>query len=117
MMIDADQESVFQALQAGAMDAVAFENNRGLIVARHMVSLQNLIGKGQSAINSRDSIVQHHIGTLSHGAQNLAAGERRADGVAIRARMRSEHEAVALLDLLENFLQHWLSFLLTRTRT
>src|SRR4029077_1330707 len=60
----------------------------------------------QRTINSRHAIVEHHVGLLAHRTQDLAARQRRSDGVAIGPSVRSKHEAVALFDLLENILQH-----------
>jgi hypothetical protein len=50
--------------------------------------------------------MQHHVGLLPHGPQNLTARQRRSDGIAIGPRMRRKHESVALLDLPENVPQH-----------
>ena len=50
---------------------------------------------------------------FAHGTQNLAAGQRRSDGIAIRTRVRSEHEPVTLLDLMENVPQHGYAFFLS----
>ena len=110
MMIDADQEAVFQALQAGAVNAVTFQNDRRLVVAGNPIGLHHLIGKRQGAIDPRHAIVQHHVGLLPHGTQNLAARQRRPNGVAIGPGMRGKHESVALLDLMENVLQHPYAF-------
>src|SRR5580692_2380773 len=79
MMININQETVFQTLQTGAM-------------------------------NPRHAVVQHHVGLLSHGSQNLAARERRSHGIAIGPRVRRKHEPVALFDLLENIPQHHYAF-------
>src|SRR6267154_3961445 len=106
MMIDADQKAVFQTFKPGAVNAAAFKNDGRVIVAKNPIGLQHLIGKGQGAIDARHAIVQYHIGLLPHGAQDLAAGQRRTDGVAIRPCVRGKHETITLLDLLENILQH-----------
>src|SRR6202040_3217577 len=66
----------------------------------------HLIGERQRAINTRHAIVQHHVGLLPHGAQNLTTRQSRSDGVAIRPRVRRKHEPVTLLDLMENIPQH-----------
>jgi len=99
MVIDADQKLIFQSLKPGAMDAVTFQYDGGFIPAGHTVCLHNLIGKRQGAINAGDSVVQNDIRLLAHFAQNLAAGERRSDGIAIGTRVRREHESFALSDL------------------
>src|SRR5258708_28216276 len=111
VMIDADEEAVFEALQPGAMNAVTLENNRGVVVAGNSVGLQHLICKRQRAIDSRYAIVQYHIGLLAHGAQHLAARQRRSNGIAIRTRVRSQHESISLFDMSKNILQHRYAFL------
>ena len=110
MMIDADQKAVFQAFQPRAVNAVTLQNDRRFIIAGNAIGLQHLIGERQRAIDPRHAIVQHHVGLLPHGAQNLAARQRRSNGVAIGPRVRRQHEPVALLDLLENILQHRYAF-------
>src|ERR1700693_2036297 len=106
MMIYADQEAVFQALEPCTVDAVALQNDRRLVVADNAIGPQHLIGERQCAINPRYAVVQHHVGLLPHGAQDLAARQRRSDGVAIRPRVRRKHEPVTLLDLTKNIVQH-----------
>jgi chromosome condensin MukBEF ATPase and DNA-binding subunit MukB len=54
--------------------------------------------------------MQHDVRLLSHGPQNLAAGQRRSDRVAVRPRVRREHEPFTLLDLMENVPQHHCAF-------
>jgi hypothetical protein len=115
-MIDVDQEVVLQTLQARAMNAVTLQNDRRLVVAGHTIGLQHLIGERQRAINAGYAIVQHHVGLLPHGTQNLAAGERRSDGIAVGPGMRRKYEAVALFDLLEHILQHSLCLFAARFR-
>ena len=88
MMINADQEAIFQTFQPGAVDAIAFQNNRRLIITVDPIGLQHLIGEREGAINPRHSVVQHHIGLLSHGAQYLATSQRRSNGIPIRPRVR-----------------------------
>src|ERR1700733_15134042 len=110
VMINVDQEAVFQTLKTRAVNAVTLQNDRRLIIAGHVVGLQHLVGERQRAIDPGHAIVQHHVGLLSHGTQNLAARQRRSYGVAVRPRVRRKHESVALLDLLENVLQHRYAF-------
>src|SRR5579863_4192507 len=88
------------------MDAIAFQNNCSFITPAHSVGLQNLVGKWQRAVNTGNTIVQHHIGVLAQRAQNLAARQRGPHRVAVGARMRGQHKTLALLDLSQNVLQH-----------
>src|SRR5260370_15289618 len=106
MMIEVDQEAVLQFLQTRAVSAVELQNNRCLIVAGHAIRLHHLIGERQRAIDAWDAVVQHHVGLLPHGPQNLAARQRRSDGVAIGPRVRRQYKPVALFDLLKDLLQH-----------
>ena len=46
MVIDTDQETVFQSFQPGAVDTVALQNNCGFVIPADVVRLQNLVGKG-----------------------------------------------------------------------
>ncbi len=104
-MIDADEKAILETFEARAMDAVALENNRGLVIAVHAIGLQDLIGEGQGAVDSGNAVVQHDVGLLAHGAQDLAAGEGRSDRIAIGTSVRRQHEAIALLDLLKHIPQ------------
>ena len=44
-MVDADQKAVFKAFEAGAMDAVALENNRCFVRAHDAARLHDLVRK------------------------------------------------------------------------
>jgi hypothetical protein len=99
MVIDADQESIFQSLKPRAMDTVTLQNDRSFISACHTVCLHNLISEGQRSIDAGNSIVQNDIGLLSHFAQDLAAGKGRSDGVTVGTRVRGKHKSLVLSDL------------------
>src|SRR5882724_8627591 len=43
---------------------------------------------------------------LAHGAEDLAARQRRADGIAVGPGVRGQHEALVLSDLPEYILEH-----------
>src|SRR5258708_15029590 len=105
-MVDADEKPIFQTFKPRAMNAVALENDCRVIVAGNAIGLQYLIGERQRAIDSRYAVVQHHVGLLPHGAQDLATRQRRTNRIAIGACVRGQHESISLLDLLENILQH-----------
>ncbi len=106
MVIDVDQELVFQSVQAGALDAVTLQDDGSLVVAVDAFRLNNFAGVGQRLINAGHTVAQNDVGLLAHCEQYLAAGQRRTDGIAIRPRMRCQHEPVALLDVLENLFHH-----------
>ena len=52
------------------------------------------------------AVAQDDVRLFSHAAQNLAAGQRRSDGIAVRAGMRGENECLPSTDLIQNFVQH-----------
>ena len=104
VVIDVDQELVLQSLQAGALDAVTLQNDGSLVVAVDGLRLDNFAGVGQRLVNAGHAIAQNDVGFFAHRPQDLAAGQRRTDGVAIRPCVRGQHEPIALLDVLENFL-------------
>ena len=45
MMVDADQESVFETLQPGSMNAVTFQNDCRIVTADDLAGLHDLVGK------------------------------------------------------------------------
>ncbi len=110
MMVDADQEPIFQPLEPGAVNAVTLQNDRRLVVAQHAAGLHNLIGERKRTVDARDAIVQHNIGMLAHRAQNLAAGQRRSDRIAVGTGVRGQHESLVLSDLPENILDAAMPF-------
>jgi hypothetical protein len=110
VVIDADEEAILQTFETRAMNAVAFQNDGGLVSTSDPVGLDNFVGEGKRTINARNAVVQNDIGLLAHGPQDLAAGKGGANGVTIGTRVRSEHEALALFDLPEYVLKHGYAF-------
>ena len=43
---------------------------------------------------------------FAHGAQDLTAGQRRTDRIAIGSGVRGQHKPVTLFDVFENIFQH-----------
>ena len=74
-MVDADQEAVLEARKPRAVNAVTLQNNGGLVISLGRVRLDHLIRERQRAVDARHRIVQHYIGLLAHGAQQLTAGQ------------------------------------------
>ena len=103
-MVNADQNPVFQTFEARAMNAVAFQNDCRFVTSRDATGLHHLIGKRKRTVDARNTVVQNNIGLLAHGAQNLAAGERRPHGIAVGPGVRSQHESLVLSDLPEHIL-------------
>ena len=56
--------------------------------------LKGAIRKGQVLINARDAIVDDHVGVFAHHAQDLTAGEGRANAIAIRPRVRGDYKTL-----------------------
>ena len=105
-MIDTDEKMFFQSFQAGAMNTVAFQDDRSLIPATDPVCLQDFVGERKRTIDSWYPIVQHHIGMLPHAAQHLATRQRRTHRIAVGTRMRGEYEALVLFDVSQYVIQH-----------
>jgi hypothetical protein len=106
VMIDTDQKSGLQTLESGALNAVAFEDDRSLVIAIYPIGLHHAIGKRQPLVDARNRIIEHDIGFFAKAAKNFTTSKSGPDGIAIWAGMRSEHEAVPLFDVIENFPQH-----------
>ena len=92
VMVNVDKETFFQTFEKRAPDAVAFEHDDG-IVPGDVIDLDDAIGEGKVLIDARHAIVHDDFGIFSHDAQDLAAGEGRADAVSVGTGVRSHHEA------------------------
>src|SRR5450432_2069286 len=88
------------------MNAVALQNDGGLVTASYAARLHHLVGKWQRTVDSGYAIVQNDIRLLAHGAKHLAAGQRGTYGVAVRPGVRGQHEAFVLSDLPEYVFEH-----------
>jgi hypothetical protein len=106
VMVNADEETIFEAFQPGAMNAVALEYDGRLITTGYAIRLHHFVGKRQRTVDARNAIVQNDIRLLAHGAKHLAAGQRRSDGVAVGPGMRRQHEALVLSDLPQYVFEH-----------
>jgi hypothetical protein len=111
VMIDADEKTIFETFEARPVNAVAFENDYRFVSADNAVRLDNLVSEWERTVDARNAIVKHNVGVLAHGAQNLAAGKRRSDGVAIRPGVRGQHETIVLSDLPEYIVDIAVAFL------
>ena len=106
MVIDVDEVVLLQAGQARALHAIAFQDDDRLRLGSILGGLQHRIAEGQRAVDTRHAIAQDDVCLFAHAAQNLAAGQRRPDGVAIWPGMRGENELLSSADLIQNFVQH-----------
>jgi hypothetical protein len=74
VMIDADEKPILEAFEAGALDAVALENDCGVVVAVDPIGLHYAVSEWQSLVDARNDIMEHHVGVLAHAPENLATG-------------------------------------------
>ncbi len=74
MVIDADEEAVFQAFQASALNTLALQNDGGFVLSVYPLRLDHSVGEGQPLIDTWNALAQDDIGFLAHVAQNLATG-------------------------------------------
>jgi len=100
MMVDIDQEAVFQPLQARALYAVTLQDDGGIAVAVDVRRMNNAFRLRQHLVDDRDTITHDYLGALAHLAQDLGKGQRRAYGIAIRARVRCNQKTPALFNFL-----------------
>src|ERR1700722_2571247 len=97
---------ILQSLEPRPVNAVALQNDGCFVAPHHATRLHHLVGKRKRAVNSWDAVVENDIRLLTHGAKNLAAGQRRTNGIAVRASMRRQHESLVLSDLPEYVFEH-----------
>ena len=76
MVIDADQELIFQPLQPGALHAVTFQDDGGIVIAIYLYSMCDGFRMRQRLVDDWDGIGQDDISSLAHLAQNLGERER-----------------------------------------
>ena len=106
MVIDVDEVVLLQAGQAGALHAIAFQDDDRLGLRSVLGGLQHRIAERQRAVDARHAIAEDDVRLFAHAAQNLAAGQRRANRIAIRPGVRGENELLPSADLIQNFVQH-----------
>ena len=99
MMVNVDQETLFEPVEQRAPHAVAFEQYDG-VVRRHSVRLNCAVSERQVLIDARYAVVHDDFRILAHGAQDLTAGKGRPDAVSIGPRVRSHHKTAARPNLL-----------------
>src|SRR5262249_27324541 len=64
VMIDVDQEAILEPFEPRALNAVAFEQDRGIVIAIHPFRMTCSFGKWKLLINPRNSTVQKYFGLL-----------------------------------------------------
>ncbi len=106
VMVNVNQEPAFEAFEAGALNAVTFEQDGGIIISVHTFGLDHARGKRQLLIDARHSVAQYDFRLLAHLAQDFSTSERRSNRVAVGTSVRGQHKRLALFDLVEQFVQH-----------
>jgi hypothetical protein len=92
VMVNVDEEAFFKTPEQRAPDAVAFEQDNGIVPGDN-IGLNDAMGEGKVLVDAGDAIVHNDLGVLSHDAQDLATGEGGADGVSVGPGVRSHHDA------------------------
>ena len=82
------------------LDAVTFQDDGSIVISVHPIRFHHCVGKGQRLVDAGNTIVQNNFGVFVHGAQDLAASQRRSHSISIRARVGGKDKPLALLDLL-----------------
>ena len=101
-MIDVDEEKRLQAAQPGAIEAVALQQNRGVIGAVNAHDATDGLSAGQGAVSGGNAIGGDQVGALAHGFQQHAHSQHGAHSVAVRTRVGADQEALAAAEHVEN---------------
>ncbi len=99
VMIDVDEEAIFETLKQGALNAIAFQQYDGIVYGDG-IGVNDAIGKGKGVVDTRDAIVHDDLGLFAHEAKDLAEGECGADAVSVGAGVRGHHEPASRSNLL-----------------
>ena len=102
MVIDIDQEEIFETVQSGALQAIAFQQNHRVVRTFHALRDVNLIDAGQLTVMSRNSVCRHQVGSLAHLLQHHSQRQHRSNRIAVRLRMRAQQELLALAQDVQN---------------
>src|SRR5581483_2548261 len=103
VVVDADKKLAVEAFEASALDTVTFENNGGLVSAIDRSGLDHRVRKRPRLVDTGYAIGQDDLSFFAHLAKDLGTGQDRSDGIAVGARVGSEHEALSPFDLLQYF--------------
>ena len=87
MVIDVDDVVLVESAEFGAGNAVALENDGRFRIRRLPDVAEDRIGVRQRTVNPGNTVAQHNLRLLAHAAQDLAASQRRSDGVTVWPRM------------------------------
>ncbi len=97
VVVDVDEGAAFEAEEAGAGDAVAFEQDGGgVVVGVYVVcggGVVNAVEVGQRAIGAGDRVCEDDVDLTAELVEDLGESEGGADGVAVGAGVGGEKEA------------------------
>jgi len=97
VVVDVDEGTAFEAEEAGAGDAVAFEQDGGgVLVGVDVVcggSVVNAVQVGQRAIGAGDRVCENDVDLTAELVEDLGESEGGADGVAVGAGVGGEEKA------------------------
>ena len=102
MVVDVDDEEALEAAEAGALDAVAFEQNGRVIRTVDAQGGADGAGLGKAAKDGGNAVGGDQVGALAHLLKQHAHGEDAADGVAVGAGVGADEEALARADEFED---------------
>ena len=100
MVIDVDEEVLFQSLDAGALHAVTLQDDGSLVFTVDLQSMHDGVRKRERLIDHRNVIAHHDLSRFAHLLQNAGKSQQRANGVAIRTGVGGEHKFSALLNVM-----------------
>ena len=98
MVIDVDDREALKAAQAGALVAVAFEQNGGVIGTVDAEGGANGVGAGQLAVGGGNAVGGDQVGALAQLLQEHAHGQNASDGVPVGAGVGADQKPFAFAD-------------------
>jgi hypothetical protein len=102
VVIDVDGEVPVEAAKSCALDAVALEENYGIVMAADAEGEGDRVGLWQVAIDDGEAIRGDQVDVLAELAEEHSHGQHAAYGVAIGPRMRADEETLALAEDTED---------------
>src|SRR5581483_8701309 len=83
VMVNVDQELLFQPFQSSTLNAIALQKNSGIVAPIHPFGLDYAACKRELLVHARHTVTQHDFCLLAHTMQDFAARQRRPDCVSI----------------------------------
>ena len=92
VVVDIDDEKPVEAAQAGASQAVALQQNGGVVGAVNAQGGADGIGVGQGAVDGGNAVGGDQIGALAHLLEQHAHGQDAAHGIAVGMGVGADEE-------------------------